>query len=137
MIKILFMRYFIGVVFLLTALSKLIDFQLTNEFFANLSGIAFKWVSIGLGLVILIELILAGALVYSKHKIQLVYSISLILLVTFSVFSALLIFSDAENCGCFGALIKSNPILTIFKNTILITFVYFLKRQERITACVG
>ena len=136
MIKFTFIKYFIGMVFLLSAFSKLIDFPATVAFFVNLSGMVFKWVSIGLVLMIIIELSLAVAIVYSRQNIQLVYSATLVLFVTFSVFSTLLIFSDAENCGCFGTLIKSDPLLTILKNIVLIWLVHFLKRQERIVACV-
>ena len=136
MIKFTFIKYLIGMVFLLSAFSKLIDFPETVVFFVNLSGMPFKWVSIGLVLMIILELSLAVAIVYSQYRIQLVYSATLVLLVTFSVFSALLIFLDVDTCGCFGTLIKSDPLLTILKNIVLIWLVHFLKRQERIVACV-
>lgn len=77
-------KYFIGIFFLLSAVMKLADFQNSVQFFSDVFELTFGWIKFGLASVILIELFFASAVLQTKFKIQLIYSVMILVLLLFS-----------------------------------------------------
>ncbi len=125
-----FIRVIIGCVFLLSAVMKLSDFQNTVLFFSNIVSILNTWIRGGLSMLILIELIFSIAVLQTKIDILVIYNLMIILLIMFSGIGMMFLFLKIENCGCFGTIFQTNPILTIAKNVILIGLILFLKKRE-------
>lgn len=123
-------KYFVGLFFLLSAVMKLVDFQNSVLFFSDVFNLTFGWSKFGLFLIILLELVFAAAMMQKKFKIQLVYSAMIVALVLFSGVSLVFFGLGLENCGCFGTIVQTDPILTIGKNILLIGLVLFLKKHE-------
>ncbi len=123
-------KYFVGLFFLVSAVLKLVDFQNSILFFSDIFKLTFGWSKFGLFLIILLELVFASAMMQTKFKIQLVYSAMIVILLLFSGISLIFFGLDIENCGCFGTIIQTDPILTIGKNILLIGLILFLKKHE-------
>ena len=80
-------------------------------------------------MLILIELFFSLAVLQIKTNIQVIYTLMIILLFIFSGISVLFLFLKMKNCGCFGAAFRTDPILTIGKNVVLIGLILFLKKR--------
>ena len=77
-------KYFVGIFFLLFAIMILIDFQNSVQFFSDVFDLTFGWIKFGLTLIILLELVFASAVMQTKYRVQLVYSIMIFSLLLFS-----------------------------------------------------
>lgn len=124
-------RYFIAILFLVSAITKIIDFRNTILFFENIFGIDYFLVKTGLIILILLELfIVYGFIVKGVNSVNFYKSVAGLLAV-FIMTSLYFEIREINNCGCFGTSIESSPLLTIIKNILIIAGLIFLVRKEK------
>lgn len=119
------LRIFVGLVFLLSGVGKLINSD-DAKYLVELMGMEIYWIIEFKTLIVysitILELVIAVLLLWGRHiRIAFVTSFFLLLFMT----SILLYFQfqdmNVESCGCFGAFdILSGPVATISKNVVLL-----------------
>jgi hypothetical protein len=123
------LRYLIVVVFFISATMKIADFFNTSYFFGNTFGFSITTVKYLLLLLISIELFLGLAIITRVNILQIIYSMTVILLFVFILIEIGFIYKGIDNCGCFGTVWKMNPIASIIKTVVLIFTILILKRN--------
>jgi hypothetical protein len=123
-----FYRYLFISVFLLSAIFKGIDFNETILLFSSLTGLETMLIKISLLGLILLEISIAGLTYLKTYNHNSVYRLILGLLSFFLVVSLVLYVSDVGNCGCFGTIITTTPLMSIIKNALLILIFYYMGR---------
>jgi len=126
-----FLRYLVGFVFIFSSITKLLDFQDTLNFFVNIIGTQYVVTKFLLAFLILIELALGTMIMTQFIRQQIVYSITIGLLVFFILVSIGFIWKGIDNCGCFGTVLTVKPLPTIIKNFFLIAILVFLKNKDQ------
>jgi len=121
------LKYFLVAVFLLSAITKLLDYNATVELFENLLGLSIIHAKIILSVLILIELVIAYLIIADYLQIKIVYLLICGLITVFLFASILFAVKGYTNCGCFGADIISSPKLSIVKNILLLLTVLYLR----------
>lgn len=124
-------RYLIAVLFLISAITKIIDFRETILFFENIFGIDYLLVKTGLIILILLELFIVYGFIVKGINSANFYKPVAGLLAVFIIISIYFEIKEIDNCGCFGASIESSPLLTIIKNILMIAGLIFLARKEK------
>jgi hypothetical protein len=122
-------KYLLSAVFLLSALAKAVTFHGTLDFLSVLY-LPISWLRYFLIVLIASEIAIAYLVAADFLKVREVFlgmSIFLILLVIVNVVLAL---DGIEDCGCFGTTISIPPSLSIVKNFILLSLIYFLRRES-------
>lgn len=127
------LQYLLGIVFVFSAISKLLAPGLFEITILDQGIIETREVAAYIGrLLIAFELFLGIALFQQNYLKKIVLPLSL---VTLSGFTILLLFSviagDSNNCGCFGEALKMSPLEAIIKNIILIIIGVFLFRSAK------
>ena len=72
------------------------------------------------------ELFLSITILFNNYLKRLILPIAFILVAVFSVHLSTQIFSDSENCGCFGDLIPMTPVEALIKNIITLVIISFI-----------
>ncbi len=131
---IILLQYLLGIVFLFSAISKLLAPGLFEITILDQGIIETREVAAYIGrLLIAFELFLGIALFQQNYLKKIVLPLSLLTLIGFTI---LLLFSviagDSNNCGCFGEALKMSPLEAIIKNIVLIIIGVFLFRLVRI-----
>lgn len=134
--KLLFIRIAVGVVFILSAVSKL---KSTGLFEITLIDQGFtpdRTVAAFLSrMLISVELFIGVAFFQPFLLKRFIAPLTLIVLTAFSIYLGyLMIFAQsAENCGCFGEVVKMSPLESLLKNIVLIGLVlyFFIKAESR------
>jgi hypothetical protein len=129
-------RIIIGVVFILSAISKLkstglFEITLIDQGFISDRLIAAYFSRI----LISVELFIGLAFFQPFLLKRVVAPLTLISLTIFSIYLGNLLISvpDAENCGCFGEMVKLSPLESLLKNIVLIGLVlyFFIKAESK------
>jgi len=138
-----FSRYILSVVFIFSAISKLIAPGLFEITILDQGIIESREMAAYFGrILIAMELFLGVALLQSNYLKRIILPATLLTLMGFTV---LLLFSyfagDSNNCGCFGEVLKMSPLEAIIKNIILIvvgviTFRSTKKDKEKLNTLV-
>jgi len=131
------LQYFYAVVFIVSAITKLIEpglFEITiiNQGIISTREIA-AYFARG---IIIVELFLGLALLQPYYLKKIILPASMITLIGFTVILAVDIFiGKNDNCGCFGEVIKMSPIEAIVKNILLLVLgiFIFLKSEGKTT----
>ncbi len=121
-------KMLISLVLVVSALFKLFDFSATANYLQTLILFSVSFFKVALGLFIIIELIFAFLLVNTRSPITV--DLLVLLLTGFCVLNIYMIIQNYDNCGCFGTLIRVNPVITIIKNVVLIAMLLDIKRKE-------
>ncbi len=127
-------RIAIGIVFILSGAFKLSTIPSFENLLLKLDIISWKYVEVLSRAIISFEFLI-GVLLIANIYIKKTLQITLYTLIGFSFILVYLYFfvSTQDNCGCFGEIIKLNPIESIIKNLILIALVIIsLKNKESI-----
>lgn len=130
-IKIL--KLILGVVFILSAISKLIAPGLFEITILDQGIIESREIAAYLGrLLIAMELFIGIALFQPYYIKKIVLPLSLLTLIGFTgLLSYSYFIGDTSNCGCFGEMIKMSPFEAIVKNIILIFIgIYLFIKSE-------
>ncbi len=110
-------RCIVSIVFLISALFKLLDYDATVGYFSNIFPIPFYVYQVGVGLVILCELVLSLLILYTKSRMIVYCTLSFIGF--FILLTLFLLLNKYTNCGCFGTRITIHPAVTLIKNIVL------------------
>jgi hypothetical protein len=105
------------------------DFQNTTSLFVNITGLSLSMVKIGLAGIILAEAGLAWVYFWQQLPMRVFINLTMMLLFLFSVTSFLLYLMGVNNCGCFGTMITTQPLMTIGKNMALIVLILFFRKK--------
>ena len=128
-----FLRVILAVVFIFSAISKIIAPGLFEITILNQGIIESRETAAYLGrLLISMELFLGIALFQPYYFKRIVLPLSLLTLIGFTgLLSYSFIIGDTNNCGCFGEIIKMSPLEAILKNIALIFIgVYLFIKSE-------
>lgn len=123
-------RYTSGAVFLISALLKLVDYNSTAELFTSILGFEIMLAKIFLGVLILLELIIAYLLIADYIKNKFIFLSIAGMITTFIIINLFFLLKGYSNCGCFGKSISSTPVSSIIKNIILLFGLYYLKKAK-------
>lgn len=130
-------KYFLGMVFLFSAITKLIDYHSTVELFENLLAINIISAKILLSVLILVELIITYLIVGDYIEKKFVFQTIIGMLLIFLFVSILFGVYGYSNCGCFGAEIISSPLISIAKNILLLSLLFYLKHSSASSRLCG
>jgi hypothetical protein len=125
-----FLKYLLIMIFLGSAISKIVGFYNTLIYFAGISNISFPFLTSFILIIIILELLIPVLIWINNLKSKIIYISIQFLLVIFLITNILLFFMGVENCGCFGAGIQSHPSLGIPKTFFLIMIVYYLREGK-------
>ena len=123
------LKYFLAFVFFFSAFMKLIDFRNTEYFYSTVIKLPVDAVKIMLSLLIILELIFAGLISFDFILNKTIYYLIFFSLLFFTVTSIAFMIFGTDNCGCFGTIIIDKPVISVIKNIILFTILFFLRRK--------
>lgn len=126
-----FLKGTTSAIFGISAFAKILDYEDTVAYFANLADINVEVVHYLVAAAILIELAFAYLLVSNQRSANTVYIAMLLTLIMFLGTSVSMVFMKAGNCGCFGTFLEVNPLISVLKNLLLIAMTYLLKYDSR------
>lgn len=123
-------RYFIGLVFITSAVLKLIDVDAFEIYIFSQGFLSLSLSSILARLIISGEAML-GMLLILKWRYTLVHTTLSILLLAFSGYLILQIGKgETANCHCFGTMISMSPVASLVKNILLLGGLLFIRKQN-------
>ncbi|MFA3782331.1 MauE/DoxX family redox-associated membrane protein [Melioribacteraceae bacterium 4301-Me] len=122
-------RYVLGIVFLFSAIMKLTDYKTTAVLFANLIGFEILYAKVFLGLLILLEIIISYVFLADFVKNNFIYYSVSGMITIFIITNIVFLLKGYNNCGCFGSIIESSPLVSIIKNILMLYGVYYLKNN--------
>lgn len=126
-------KYIMILIFLISAIFKLMDYQNTAILISDLLGLTVIMSKMGLSLTIVIELFLLIAILKDWQKKKTVYGFGLFVFCSFIILNVTFIKNNVENCGCMGTLIANDPFFSLIKSVImLILFVYISSNKEEV-----
>lgn len=121
-------RIFVGLVFVVSAVTKYISIEAVDLFVYEHQILSWDITTFATRLLVVIEAFIGFMLLLGIFPKQVKWS-SIVLLFLFSVYVLLkpLLFSvDSENCHCFGTVLLLNDNQTLIKNIILLLISYFM-----------
>ncbi len=124
-------RHILGIIFLLSAILKLIDFNATAELFTNLLGLEITIAKLLLCTLILIEIVISYLLFANHIKNNLIIFFVSGMIVAFIIVNLFFFVKGNNNCGCFGNSVESSPLVSIVKNLLMLFGVYYLRYNVR------
>lgn len=124
-------RVLIGLVFIVGAIFKLFPIEPLEVLLVKLDVSNWFYSSFLARFLIGFELIL-GSLLLLNISLKRTLQLSIVTLIGFTLFLLYFkfIYGSNENCGCFGSVIKMNPIESIIKNIVLILLTFFLLKKS-------
>lgn len=125
--KLKLIEYSIALLYCFSAVVKLIDFNNSKIFIAELITINLATANILLMLLIFIELIIALLLLTGKLKVKIFSTVLILITVGFIIINIFMLAKGYTNCGCFGTVIESSPLITIIKNLLVLFGVTYYK----------
>ena len=130
-------RILLGLFFILSALTKVLSLDTFAMYVFSFQLFPFALTEILCRLLIGFEMFLGMMLIVRLHYKQ-VWWISMGLMAAFTVFLIYTaIFRNDDNCHCFGDIIEVKPLVSIFKNLVVMgIFMLVYGRCER-SLCVG
>ncbi len=122
----------LAVVFGISGISKIDSIQTFEWSFLDLGISNFTMAAILARLLIGLELMIAGFLLFHIFLKSFTYKLTIVLLIVFTVYLVLLMLQQGNegNCGCFGEWIYMSPLSSIWKNiamiavTVILYFIY-------------
>jgi len=127
--KLLIIRFVVGIIFVLSAISKLkspgiFEIILIDQGFTS-DRMTAAYLS---RILISLELFIGIAFLQPFLLRKIVAPLTIFMLTAFSIYLLyLMIFAgNTENCGCFGELVKMSPLESLFKNFVLLGLVIYL-----------
>lgn len=124
------LRILLGVLFILTAVLKLIGIDNFEVYIFSFNIFSFTLSTLIARAVIAAEFILGGLLI-SKIFYKQAWWLTMTMLAGFTLLLIYIaIFRNDENCHCFGELIQLDPISSIIKNIIMAIAFLFVRKEE-------
>ncbi len=120
----------IGLVFIFSAIAKLIAVDAFELYIFSLHWFTFNFSAVVARLMISTEMLLGILLIFQIHY-KIVWRITFGLLLLFSGFLVFQILrGESENCQCFGELLKLNPVESLIKNSILLILLLTIRKEK-------
>jgi hypothetical protein len=126
-----FLRYLISFIFIMSAATKMSDFHNTLVYFIDIFGLSFFTTKLSLVFLILLEITIAILITFRLFNAQIIYTITISLLLFFIFIGIFFLFMGIKNCGCFGTIYTVKPLPTILKNLFMTAILMILKRNVR------
>ena len=127
------LRWLMGIVFIVSAILKLISVDHFDLYIYSFGIFNFTWVSFLSRVLISFELLL-GLLLITRLFYRKVWYLTLLTMIGFTLFLIYTaIFRNDSNCHCFGTLVEFNPVESIIKNLILIALLFVIYKQKELT----
>lgn len=125
-------RYFFAVVFLLSAAAKIMDSRNTIYFISSFMKLGYSFIQYSLLFLIVLEIVIALAFITDYWKKKIILIPTLLLLTGFIFLNIFMIIKGFSNCGCFGTIIESNPVVSLIKNLFLFLFLISIKSTYKL-----
>lgn len=121
-----------GIILLLTLsfIGKALEFELTAKLLSGMLNISQFLSEILLILLLLFEIALVVSVILDYLEIILIRTISIGLLILFTIVNAFLFIKGEVNCGCFGAHFEISPIASFTKNLLFVLGIYFIAKKQ-------
>ncbi len=119
-------------IFLFSAITKLVDFNNTIYFINGFLGLGYSITKYSLLSLIVFEIMIALLFATDYWKKEIVLNATLLLMVSFIFINVFMMLKGYSNCGCFGTMIESNPIISLIKNLFLVTGLLVLKYSNQL-----
>ena len=119
-------------IFLFSAITKLLDFNNTIYFINGFLGLGYSITKYALLLLIIFEIMIALLFATDFLKKKIVFNVTLSLMVSFVFVNVFMIIKGFSNCGCFGTMIESNPIISLIKNLFLVIGLLVVKYSNQL-----
>lgn len=136
-------RIIVGLLFVLSAVSKLIAIDSFEVYIYSFNIFSYVTTTILSRLLIAIELFIGLCIVFRMFYKE-IWWVALILLIFFTFFLVYVIrFRSDDNCHCFGDLIDLNPKQSLGKNIILTCLMLFVNKiddycyAKKVKKCLG
>lgn len=114
------LRTILGLVFILSAISKIVSIDEFEIYIFSHNLLSFNLSAIAARLLIGFELFIGVMLIVNLYFRQ-IWLLSVLMLSGFTIYLAIIALTGfSENCHCFGELLKMNPIESMIKNGILL-----------------
>lgn len=121
----------IGLVFIVSAAAKLIDFLNTISFFISVTGLDFTLVKTGLIVLLLLEIFIGVSFLINTWKREIIFFSTIGLLSFFIVLNLYFFFKGYTNCGCYGTQFTSTPLTSFLKNIIIFSYLLYAKYSNK------
>ncbi len=125
-------RLLFVLVFLFSAITKLVDFSNTIYFINGFIGLGYSITKYSLLLLIIFEIMIALLFVTDYWKKKIIFNVTLLLMIGFVCINVFMMLKGFSNCGCFGTVIESNPIISLIKNLFLVIGLLVLKYSYKL-----
>ena len=128
----LIVRSFLGVVFIVSSILKLVSIDTFEIYVFSLGLFNLELSLVFVRVLLAFELILGLMLMMGVYTKQTVL-VSIIALLGFTVFIvSLIVNNQTEHCHCFGDIIQFDHYQSIIKNLVLIPFLFFVRNTSSI-----
>jgi uncharacterized membrane protein YphA (DoxX/SURF4 family) len=126
----LFVLYFLGTIFIVSGVAKLLSIELFELFIYSFKIISFNLAAFAARFFIGVELIIGLSFIV-RFKTKAVSIFTLVLLFFFTVFLIYMELSDSkEDCHCFGNLLQLSNTWSIVKNVVLSGLTVFILKND-------
>jgi len=125
-----FIRYAVSLVFAFSAIMKLVDFQATLIYFIEIINLPVVLIKIGLSSLIISEIVIAYGLAFSSGFKILWFNAAVSMLFAFILINIYFKLQGVSNCGCFGTVVRLEPVPTILKNIVLIGLLIIMRKYD-------
>ena len=126
------LRVAVGIVFIISALSKLYPIEPFEVIFVDI-GIS-NWILTPFiaRLVIVFELVLGLSILFNAWAKNVIYYLAQGALILFTIYLIFLLISkgNTADCGCFGSWFNLSPLASILKNSVLFIFLFLIKKES-------
>ncbi len=131
-------RILAGLVFILSALFKFLSVDLFELYIFGQHIFNFNFSAVLARLIICTEFFI-GVMLLTGLYFKIIYRITILLLIVFSVFLIFQIIqgNTSENCHCFGELIKLTPLESFVKNIVLILLLFCIRKYKQVDVRYG
>lgn len=124
-------RIIVGLVFILSGVSKLYPIEPFEIIFVDLGVANFLFAPFLARFIIAFEIFLGLSIIFNSWFKDVIYKLTLASLLIFTIYLIYLLIAQGNDvdCGCFGSFLALTPIQSIVKNVILILLLLFVKRR--------
>lgn len=126
------LRIFVGLVFILSGLTKLFPIEPFEVIFVDLGVSNWLTAPFVARFVIAFEITLGLCIIFDVWLKNIIYKVTLGSLGIFTLYLIYLLITKGNDvdCGCFGSFLALTPIESIIKNVVLIILLLLIKRRH-------
>lgn len=120
----------VGVVFLFSAVTKIADLISTSIFFSLLTGIDYVIMKYLVLILCFVEMIIGALFIFGAWRRKNIYLFISTLIGLFVGINIMMMIDGESNCGCFGTMLASSPLLSLIKNLVIFSIMETVRRKE-------